>query len=106
MSSVKITNHISEFKQGLTDAVESSLAEIGKEGTTIIQANTPVDTGNLRRNTYHEESENKTSIIADTEYAKVVEFIGRNRRYFRNCKDEIKQLAKNVIGKNIRKVRK
>lgn len=106
---IKKTNNMKKKIKQLESAVENSLEEIGVKGVAEIQANTPVDTGTLKRAwTFEKAKKNKRYRVTfgnAIDYSIYVEFkAGRSQGFFRGSMKTIQGSVNKTIKKNLSKI--
>lgn len=106
---IKKTNNMKKKIKQLESAVENSLEEIGVKGVAKIQANTPVDTGILKRAwTFEKVKKNKRYRVTfgnAVDYSIYVEFKpGRSQGFFRGSMKTIHGSVNKTIKKNLSKI--
>jgi len=71
--SVEYENNIGKFFLALGLVSKKALDEIGSTGVTIIENETPVDSGKLKKSTRYQVKRRTVYFLNDAEYAKYVE---------------------------------
>ncbi len=71
---------LDNMKQQALDKKNTSIDKISKDGLNYAKNIVPVKSGRLKNSIKVEASEDSISIIADTPYANIIEYGGKNRR--------------------------
>lgn len=77
---VDIKPTLDNIKQQVVDKKSSSIDKISKEGLNYAKNIVPVKSGRLKNSIKVEVSEDSIKITADTPYANIVEYGGKNRK--------------------------
>lgn len=106
--SIKITNNIKEIINKLKAKSQDYSEELGVSGVARIQANTPVDTGILKRSITFKTAKRGTKYSitygSSIDYSIYVEFKGKSAGYFRNSLADFKGEAIRIIKKSLKEL--